>query len=381
MDGRKCRGIMIIGGKEYYFDDSSDYSDPVAMKGWVTVYGMESYYGDDYVKVTDAVVDGIYLNKNGRIEGLAERNGKLYFYDDGSRVSGWKEVDGKRYYFNPGNNEAVTGWQEIGGDKYYFDSNHVMLKDTVIDGITLGPDGKAQEKEPELTDEYLKDFVQSRTDYAAEIFRLVNEERVKAGRKPVEWDNRFSLRNTAVVGGSNVMEAIRVGVKTDDWNAILDVLGDHGPIGISVAAGYEISPEKVVANWMNSPLHKANVLDETDLSGAITYMTATYKGKTYTTIMYGSGPASVADIAEFTDEELIADSVQALRNHMTAEEHAKYLNWFYSPMNVASAATTSALESGEAEILTDDSLSGETGEEFVIENYTAPGEDLLSDGE
>ena len=78
---------------------------------------------------------------------------------------------------------------------------------------------------------------------------------------------------------------------------------------------------------------------------------------------------------------LIAESAYNVDNFMTAEEHAKYLNWFYSPMNVASAATTSALESGEAEILTDDSLSGETGEEFVIENYTAPGEDLLSDGE
>ncbi|MBS5198588.1 MAG: hypothetical protein KHY93_15975, partial [Clostridiales bacterium] len=310
--------------------------------------------------------------------GLAERNGKLYFYDDGFKVSGWKDVDGKRYYFNPDSNEAVTGWQEIEGDRYYFDNNHVMLKDTVIDGITLGSDGKAQIA---LTDEYLKDFVQSRTDYATEIFRLVNEERVKAGRKPVEWDNRFSLRNTAVVGGSNVMEAIRAGSKDYNWDEISDILGDHGPIGISVAASYLISPAEVVQSWMESPLHKANVLDETDLSGAITYMTATYKGKTYTTIMYGSGPASVADIAEFTDEELIADSVQALRNHMTADEHAKYLNWFYNPINVTSATTTSALESGEAEILTDDSLSGETGEEFVIEDYTAPGEDLLSDGE
>ena len=66
---------------------------------------------------------------------------------------------------------------------------------------------------------------------------------------------------------------------------------------------------------------------------------------------------------------------------MSKEEFIQYRDWFYSPMNVASAATTSALESGEAEILTDDSLSGETGEEFVIEDYTAPGEDLLSDGE
>ena len=80
--------------------------------------------------------------------------------------------------------------------------------------------------------------------------------------------------------------------------------------------------------------------------------------------------------------KIIAESAYNVDNFMTAEEHAKqYRDWFYSPMNVASAATTSALESGEAEILTDDSLSGETGEEFVIENYTAPGEDLLSDGE
>ena len=73
---------------------------------------------------------------------------------------------------------------------------------------------------------------------------------------------------------NNVMDAIRVGVNTDDWNAILRVLGDHGYIGISVAAGYEISPEKVVANWMNSPLHKANVLDpKQTVSGGVTYTT------------------------------------------------------------------------------------------------------------
>ena len=293
-------------------------------------------------------------------------------------MSGWKDVDGKRYYFNPDSNEAVTGWQEIEGDRYYFDNNHVMLKNTVIDGITLGSDGKAQIA---LTDEYLKDFVQSRTEYATEIFRLVNEERVKAGRKPVEWENRFELRNATVVGANNVMEAIRVGVKTDDWNAILRVLGDHGPIGISVAAGYEISPEKVVKNWMESPLHKANVLAEDSRSGAITYTTATYKGKTYTTIMFSFGPESLEDIKEYTDEEIIAESAYMVDRLMTAEEHAKYLNWFYSPMNVSSAATTSELESGETEILTDDSLSGETGEEFVIEDYVAPGEDALSDGE
>ena len=271
----------------------------------------------------------------------------------------------------------MTGWQEIEGDRYYFDNNHVMLKDTVIDGITLGSDGKAQIA---LTDEYLKDFVQSRTDYATEIFRLVNEERVKAGRKPVEWENRFELRNATVVGANNVMDAIRVGSKDYNWDEISDILGDHGPIGISVAASYLISPAEVVQSWMESPLHKANVLDETDLSGAITYMTATYKGKTYTTIMYGSGPASVADIAEFTDEEIIADSKQGIADMMSSEEYDKYCNWFYSPMDVSSA-TTSALESGETEILTDDSLSGEEREEFVIEDYVAPGEDLLSDGE
>ena len=125
-------------------------SNRAAMKGWVTVYGMEEYYGEDYAKVTNAVVDGVYLNKYGHIDGLAERNGKLYFYDDGFKVSGWKDVDGKRYYFNPDSNEAVTGWQEIEGDRYYFDNNHVMLKDTVIDGITLGSDGKAQEMERNL---------------------------------------------------------------------------------------------------------------------------------------------------------------------------------------------------------------------------------------
>ena len=97
--------------------------------------------------------------------------------------------------------------------------------------------------------------------------------------------------------------------------------------------------------------------------------------------MFSFGPESLEDFKEYTDEEIIADSKQGIADMMSSEEYDKYCNWFYSPTNVSSAATTSALESGETEILTDDSLSGETGEEFVIEDYVAPGEDLLSDGE
>ena len=125
-------------------------------------------------------------------------------------------------------------------------------------------------------------------------------------------------------------------------------------------------------------MHKGTVLAEDMVCGGVSYATATYKGKTYTCIMLVDSNVTLKEQEEWSDSDLEDVMIQVLHNRMSKEEFIQYRDWFYSPMNVASAATTSALESGEAEILTDDSVSGE---EFVIEDYTAPGEDLLSDGE
>ena len=104
--------------------------------------------------LTGIVFDGKWLNTDG---------GKKYELANGDHVVGWIEIDpenrycpdvtqkadagfkGEYYYFDE-NGMMLTGWQEIGGLKYYLDpESGAMLHDTIVDGITLGPDGDAQE--------------------------------------------------------------------------------------------------------------------------------------------------------------------------------------------------------------------------------------------
>ena len=104
--------------------------------------------------LTGIVFDGKWLNTDG---------GKKYELANGDHVVGWIEIDpenrycpdvsqkaaagfkGEYYYFDE-NGMMLTGWQEIGGLKYYLEpESGAMLHDTIVDGITLGPDGDAQE--------------------------------------------------------------------------------------------------------------------------------------------------------------------------------------------------------------------------------------------
>ena len=63
------------------------------------------------------------------------------FTKKGCLLEGWYEQNGKKFYFVEG--IKSVGWKTIDGAKYYFNENGKMLTDTVIDGVTLGSDGKA----------------------------------------------------------------------------------------------------------------------------------------------------------------------------------------------------------------------------------------------
>ena len=94
-------------------------------------------------------------------------NGVLYRFDSNGimiKEGGWGEYKGNKYYKNPttgfpyknqwvtfgrtwyyanANGFMVSGWQTIGGYKYYFYSDtKYMARNTVIDGIRIGDDGR-----------------------------------------------------------------------------------------------------------------------------------------------------------------------------------------------------------------------------------------------
>ena len=105
-------------------------------------------------------------------------NGRWWYsYGDGKYAQNQWLKDGGNWYYFDANGWMVTGWKQIGSDWYYFYSNGVMATNTVIDGYTIGADGKMKENKTlkidrsELTmkpgdsDELVITFVASGTLY------------------------------------------------------------------------------------------------------------------------------------------------------------------------------------------------------------------------
>lgn len=110
-----------VGGKWYYFNENG-----IMQKGWVKSDG--KWYCLDN-------------NGNPQFGWISERNNWYHFNADGAMQTGWSSIDGNWYYFN-GQGEMATEWKQINGKWYYFDNSGKMLSNTVIDGCTLGSDGK-----------------------------------------------------------------------------------------------------------------------------------------------------------------------------------------------------------------------------------------------
>lgn len=73
-----------------------------------------------------------------------EANGHKYHTgENGVLQTGLIKIDEQIYYFyNTG--EAATGWTTLGADCYYFDANGVLAQNTVVNGCTVGSNGKLQ---------------------------------------------------------------------------------------------------------------------------------------------------------------------------------------------------------------------------------------------
>lgn len=68
---------------------------------------------------------------------------RIHYVDENGYIQlGMTEIDGKYYYLYPEGTFA-RGWTKIGNDLYFFTFNGEMVTNTVVDGLTLGSDGKA----------------------------------------------------------------------------------------------------------------------------------------------------------------------------------------------------------------------------------------------
>lgn len=98
------------------------------------------------------------------------------------------------------------------------------------------------------------------SQYVSEVVRLVNVERAKEGLSPLT--ESAELNSAALVRAN---EAIEVWAHTrPDGRAWHTILKDRGisykAAGENLANG-QTTPSQVVEDWMNSPLHRANIMN------------------------------------------------------------------------------------------------------------------------
>ena len=134
----KSDGVMRTGwwfkpGEGYHFYDVAGYM----RSGWIQTGGKWYYLNPK--------------NNNIMMSNQWFQNGKYWYYlkASGEMATGWLTLYGNKYYLST-DGVMRTGWQTIGGYRYYFykenDANSkgwgVMAKNTTIDGITIGADGR-----------------------------------------------------------------------------------------------------------------------------------------------------------------------------------------------------------------------------------------------
>lgn len=95
------------------------------------------------------------------------------------------------------------------------------------------------------------------SDFIDEVIRLCNEERESAGLAPLEKSD--SLTASAAVRAGELSG--KFSHTRPDGSSCFTVITEKGKtFGENIAAGHE-NPEQVVEGWMNSPGHRANILD------------------------------------------------------------------------------------------------------------------------
>ena len=169
-DGSVQYGIAQAGGKYYHTDEKT--GQVIQKAGWVEKDGKKYYAsvtGQMYQNQFIAFGTTWYYcgNDAAIVKGKQVIGGVIYNFDSNGimkKEGGWGEYNGNKYYKNPAtgfpykaqwvtfgqtwyyanaNGFMVSGWQTINGYRYYFyPSTKIMARNTTIDGIRIGADGR-----------------------------------------------------------------------------------------------------------------------------------------------------------------------------------------------------------------------------------------------
>lgn len=130
----------------------------------------------------------------------------------------------------------------------------VYITKPVIPPATNQPDDNAPEINEPTTD--------AQTSFEDQVLTLVNQERATAGLSPLSMDE--SLRKVARIKSTDMRTNNYFSHTSPTYGSPFDMMQQFGisytAAGENIAQGYT-TPEAVVKGWMNSPGHRANILN------------------------------------------------------------------------------------------------------------------------
>jgi len=104
--------------------------------------------------------------------------------------------------------------------------------------------------------------VQTNQDFTNRVIELTNQERSKAGLSALKFESRLAtaaLRHSEDMALQDYFSHTQANGDTP-WDRINATGYQYSDAAENVAAGMS-TPESVVAGWMNSPGHRANILN------------------------------------------------------------------------------------------------------------------------
>jgi len=152
-EGKVVRGLQIVDGKKYYFNEQTGYQeigfknvgndlcffsckDKTASQGWKAAYGKIWYQDENGIVLKDGwhTINNkqYYVKDNYVLRGIKNIEKKDYFFDvdNGALLTGFINYGEKTYYAGE-DNSLVKSYQTINKKEYYFNSNFEMVKGLV----------------------------------------------------------------------------------------------------------------------------------------------------------------------------------------------------------------------------------------------------------
>lgn len=225
-----------------------------------------------------------------------------------------------------------------------------------------------------VSEEDIATSIIDKTDYADEVVRLINEYRVSKGLNALEYEERYCLRTAAISAGGSILHACK-----PDCISPVDSLASHGACQIGWGAtggGASHKPQEVVQDWINSPLHNSNILEEDLNSIACAFFINGYRdprtGSVYEYVsvkctLLSATPEEIISISgsqEDLDDYIISEMSSYIKNKNDLD---KYSNWFFHPkgdVSFPSKTSTQSVGSDDFSVFSD-------GSEAVTDPFTS----------